>query len=124
MRGQMGLRADTPTPRGCSWASRVTPSLPARLPMTTLPACVPAPLPAVYEDFLTYTSGVYQCTSSSGQYLGGHAVAVIGYGTENGQDYWLVRNSWNNGWGDNGLFKIARGIDTCGVEEDMVAGAV
>ena len=30
--------------------------------------------------------------------------------------------SWNNGWGDNGLFKIARGGSTCGIEDDLVAG--
>jgi hypothetical protein len=34
-----------------------------------------------------------------------------------------VRNSWNNGWGDQGLFKIQRGVDSC-VEDDLVAGAV
>ena len=34
----------------------------------------------------------------------------------------LPPNSWNNGWGDNGLFKIARGGSTCGIEDDLVAG--
>ncbi len=44
----------------------------------------------VYEDFLTYTTGVY--THKSGALLGGHAVRVYGWGTENGVDYWLVAN--------------------------------
>ena len=35
----------------------------------------------------------------------------------------VVRNSWNPTWGDNGLFKIRRGTDECGIEEDMVAGS-
>lgn len=52
----------------------------------------------VFQDFLTYSGGVYTCPTS-GQSLGGHAVSVIGYGTENGVDYWLVKNSWNSGWG-------------------------
>ncbi len=46
----------------------------------------------VYEDFLTYKTGVY--SHKSGAALGGHAVKIYGWGTEGGQDYWLVLNSW------------------------------
>jgi cathepsin B len=74
----------------------------------------------VYEDFLTYKSGVY--THKSGQALGGHAVKFLGWGVENGTPYWLVANSWNNEWGDKGTFKILRGQDECGIESDMSAG--
>nr|QOV03088.1 cathepsin B3 [Dysdercus peruvianus] len=74
----------------------------------------------VYADFPTYKSGVYHQTS--GSYLGGHAVRVIGWGTENNTPYWLIANSWNNDWGDNGLFKIRRGNDECGIESEMTAG--
>mmetsp|Transcript_4354 Transcript_4354/g.6661 ORF Transcript_4354/g.6661 Transcript_4354/m.6661 type:complete len:140 (+) Transcript_4354:1-420(+) len=52
----------------------------------------------VYDDFLTYKSGVYKRTSHNA--LGGHAVKIIGWG----EDYWLVVNSWNKNWGDNGMF--------------------
>jgi len=75
---------------------------------------------SVYEDFLSYKSGVYQHTS--GSYLGGHAVKVIGWGTEDGTDYWLVANSWNTDWGDNGFFKIKRGTDECGFESSLNGG--
>jgi cathepsin B len=74
----------------------------------------------VYEDFLAYKSGVYQHTTGSA--LGGHAVKMMGWGTENGVDYWLVANSWNEDWGDQGTFKILRGRDECGIEDDVVAG--
>ena len=37
-----------------------------------------------------------------------HAVFLIGYGTENDVDYWLLRNSWSNTWGVDGTFKILR----------------
>jgi cathepsin B len=47
----------------------------------------------VYADFLTYTSGVYKHTT--GAELGGHAIKILGWGTEGGQDYWLAMNSWN-----------------------------
>mmetsp|Transcript_699 Transcript_699/g.1308 ORF Transcript_699/g.1308 Transcript_699/m.1308 type:complete len:338 (+) Transcript_699:48-1061(+) len=71
----------------------------------------------VYSDFPTYKSGVYKHTS--GQPLGGHAVEMVGWGTENGEDYWIIKNSWNEQWGDNGYFKIARGTDECGIENDV-----
>ena len=74
----------------------------------------------VYNDFLTYKSGVYHHTSGSA--LGGHAVKMIGWGVEDGTPYWLVANSWNEGWGDNGFFKIRRGNNECGIESQGVAG--
>lgn len=74
----------------------------------------------VYEDFLTYKSGVYQHTT--GQMLGGHAIKILGWGVEDGTDYWLVANSWNVDWGDKGYFKIIRGVDNCGIEDGVVAG--
>merc|ERR1711976_542384 len=74
----------------------------------------------VYEDFVYYSSGVYEHVA--GGYLGGHAVRVIGSGVEEGVPYWLVANSWNESWGDKGLFKIKRGDNECGFENDMNAG--
>ena len=58
----------------------------------------------------------------TGAQLGGHAIKVIGYGTEDGNDYWLVQNSWTTTWGDGGYFKIARGTDECGIEDQMIGG--
>lgn len=76
----------------------------------------------VYSDFPTYNSGVYSHTS--GQALGGHAVELIGWGTESGTPYWLVKNSWNEQWGANGLFKIKRGSNECGIEDDVSGGTI
>ena len=74
----------------------------------------------VYNDFLTYKSGVYH--HISGAALGGHAVKMIGWGVENNTPYWLLANSWNEGWGDQGFFKIKRGNNECGIEGSVVAG--
>lgn len=75
---------------------------------------------SVFEDFAHYKSGVYKYIK--GDYLGGHAVKLMGWGTEDGVNYWLIANSWNRSWGEDGYFKIARGTNECGIEEDVVAG--
>lgn len=72
----------------------------------------------VYQDFMSYKSGVYKHTT--GSYLGGHAVKIIGWGNENGDDYWLVANSWGTEWGLEGFFKIAFG--QCGIDSDGISG--
>ncbi|XP_067008596.2 cathepsin B [Anabrus simplex] len=74
----------------------------------------------VYEDFVHYKSGVYK--HISGGELGGHAIKILGWGVENDVPYWLVVNSWNADWGDNGFFRILRGEDECGIESQISAG--
>ncbi|CAJ0935849.1 unnamed protein product, partial [Mesorhabditis belari] len=79
----------------------------------------------VCENFMHYTGGVYStdCSPDDPDYLGGHAVAVIGYGTtSNGVDYWLVRNQWGTGWGQAGYFQILRGSDISSFESWGVTG--
>ncbi len=64
------------------------------------------PLPTamyVYEDFMHYKSGVYSYVE--GKRLGGHAVLLVGYNDEEG--YFIVKNSWDKGWGEDGFFRIA-----------------
>jgi len=61
----------------------------------------------VVEGFKDYHSGVYTSTvCKNGPADVNHAVLAVGFGTENGVDYWLVKNSWGNLWGDEGFFKI------------------
>ncbi|KJH43744.1 papain family cysteine protease [Dictyocaulus viviparus] len=75
----------------------------------------------VYEDFSRYRSGIYVHTA--GRREGGHAVKLIGWGVDDdGNKYWLAANSWNSDWGENGYFRIVRGVDHCGIESAVVAG--
>ncbi|XP_063825435.1 cathepsin B-like [Ostrinia nubilalis] len=74
----------------------------------------------VYSDFLSYKDGIYYHVA--GDKVGRHSVKLLGWGVDNGIKYWLVANSWNTDWGENGFFKIRRGKNDCGIEEVAVAG--
>ena len=53
----------------------------------------------VYEDFYYYKTGIYKHVT--GIFRGLHAVCVVGY--DDASRYWIVKNSWGTGWGENGL---------------------
>ena len=57
----------------------------------------------VYQDFFSYSGGVYHHVS--GSLAGGHCVEVIGY--SEAEQCWIVKNSWNTTWGVGGFGKIA-----------------
>lgn len=75
-------------------------------------------LMTVFEDFLYYDGGIYQQTS--GSFLGGLAVKIVGWGQENDVDYWIVANSWGSSWGENGYFRIA--FKECAIDSLAIAG--
>jgi len=69
----------------------------------------------VVDGFKDYKSGVYHSTVCNNTAADvNHAVLAVGFGHEDGMDYWIVKNSWGTAWGDNGYFKIQRGVNMCG----------
>lgn len=49
-----------------------------------------------------------------------HAVVAVGYGTEDGTEYYIVRNSWSKTWGESGYLRIAAvdgGPGICGIQQ-------
>ncbi|XP_076832491.1 dipeptidyl peptidase 1 [Brachyhypopomus gauderio] len=81
----------------------------------------------VYPDFMHYKQGIYHHTflldSVNPFELTNHAVLLVGYGrcAQTGQKYWIVKNSWGTGWGEDGYFRIRRGSDECAIESIAVA---
>ena len=66
---------------------------------------------AIYASYMfDYAGGIYDDSRCCEAVYDGscdinHGVAVIGYGSEGGKDYWLIKNSWGTSWGENGFLR-------------------
>lgn len=71
----------------------------------------------VTDNFVQYTGGVY---SESGWFLWpNHIISVVGYGvTDDGEEFWVGRNSWGMYWGENGFFRMAMYKNNLLIEDD------
>lgn len=72
--------------------------------------------------FQSYSSGILTDGIKCGTSLD-HAIEIVGYGTENGIDYWKVRNSWSSSWGEQGYVRIQKSSSTndigvCGISAE------
>ena len=82
---------------------------------------IAASLNASQQSFMMYSSGVYDDANCDPNVLN-HAITVVGYGTEDGGDYWIVKNSWGTSWGDAGYIRVAisSGAGICGIQSAAV----
>jgi C1A family cysteine protease len=70
---------------------------------------------SVGDVFNNYESGIIDIDDCSKSV--NHAVVIVGYGSEDGQDYWLIRNSWGEDHGESGYYRMARDKDMCGISQ-------
>jgi cathepsin C len=79
------------------------------------------------EDFMYYKSGVYRSGPNKIHQEWeqvDHAVLLVGYGVEKDHQYWTLQNSWGTDWGEDGYFRMERGIDESGCESIAVSANV
>lgn len=114
--GEPGFADAEPTFSGC-WDVEPNNQVALKMAVATNPVSVAIEADTRY--FQSYSSGVLTSAASCGTNLD-HGVLIVGYGTEDNEDYWLVKNSWASTWGEDGYIKIGRSDSTddagvCGI---------
>lgn len=75
--------------------------------------------------FSSYKSGIYDEDSKTWKQLNmkkpewekvDHSVVLVGFGIEDGIEYWKIQNSWGSNWGMNGFMKLRKGKNLMNVE--------
>ena len=68
-----------------------------------------------------YTGGIY--CDDSGAVHTTHEISIVGWGvTDDGQKFWNVRNSWGSHWGEQGFFRICKGVNNIAIESSCAWG--
>ena len=76
---------------------------------------------AVTDELVAYTGGIF--TDLTNYTAVNHDISVVGYGEEKGNKFWIIRNSWGAYWGENGYFRLARGINNIAIESGLCSWA-
>ncbi|XP_023012208.2 uncharacterized protein [Leptinotarsa decemlineata] len=78
-------------------------------------------------NLANYTSGIIDgatCEKNEKNYESPWSAVIIGYGSENGTDYWIMKNSLGTTWGEEGYFRLKRGVNACGITNGAWTSAV
>merc|ERR1711915_855510 len=76
---------------------------------------------AVTDDLVAYTGGIYTDINNSTEV--NHDISVVGYGVEDGKKFWIIRNSWGTYWGEDGFFRLIRGVNNIEIESGLCSWA-
>jgi len=73
------------------------------------------------KPFHYYTGGIITepCAAALN-----HGVVIVGYGSEEGVDFWIIRNSWGGNWGEKGYARMIRGKGECGINTTVSTAEV
>lgn len=109
---------------GASSHTDVPPNDPAQLLAAVSKGPVSIAIEADQGAFQGYAGGVLN-SPDCGTNLD-HGVLIVGHGTDGSQGYWIVKNSWGAGWGENGFIRIAdvAGEGICGINMAAVQPTV
>jgi len=81
----------------------------------------PLSIAVAADDFQSYDSGVLDCSYTQLD----HGVLLVGYGSENGADYWIIKNSWGANWGEEGFVRVSQTAgQNCGVGDYIATATV
>jgi len=83
----------------------------------------PIAIGAHADPWKQYKSGILTSCGSKTAAVD-HAIVIVGYGTESGKDYWLIRNSWGESFGESGYIRIGRGSNVCQVKSQPITAKV
>lgn len=64
-----------------------------------------------------YTGGIFKYNGTE-QQEANHEISIVGWGVEGDEKYWIIRNSWGSYWGENGFFRLLRGVNEILIEDD------
>lgn len=71
---------------------------------------------AANDALVAYDGGIFY--DDTGYLDIDHEVSIVGWGEQNGVKYWRVRNSWGSHWGEQGFFRIVRGVNNLAIEQE------
>lgn len=121
-RGVCGSKADVAVPTGFTGYANITSGDESNMKEAAYGNLLSIGIDASQSSFQFYDSGVYDepnCKTRAEDL--DHGVSVVGYGSDNGLDYWVVRNSWGGSWGDRGYIMMSRNKNNqCGVASDSI----
>jgi C1A family cysteine protease len=65
----------------------------------------------LHDSFFRYSHGIYYEPECEESELYSHAIVIVGFGSDSGEDYWTIKNSYGERWGEKGYMRIARNRD-------------